>query len=104
MENPEVPSFVPSSSLASKWTPTVNGLTKPATKKEEDDQKGPTLLKLTDNRGGRGHWVGEVGPAQATDPVPDDGGVGGRGGEGGGGGQDAGDGDEVFVAGDVAVK
>ena len=103
MENPEVPSFVPSSSLASKWTPTVNGLTKPATKKEEDDQNSPTL-KLTDDRGGRGHWVGEVGPAQATDPVPDDGGVCGRCGEGGGGGEDARDGDEVFVTSDVAVE
>ena len=79
-------------------------LDKTCKKKEEDDQKGPTLLKLTDNRGGRGHWVGEVGPPQATDPVPDDGGVCGRCGEGGGGCEDARDGDEVFVAGDVAVE
>ena len=73
-------------------------------KNEEDDQKTPTLLKLTDKRGGRGNRVGEVGPAQPADPVPDDGGVGGRGGEGGGRGEDARDGDEVFVAGDVAVE
>ena len=43
MENPDVPSFVPSSSLASKLTPTVNGLTKPA-KKKEDDKNSPTLI------------------------------------------------------------
>ena len=79
-------------------------LDKTCEKKEEDDQKAPTLLKLTDNRGGRGHWVGEVGPAQPTDPVPDDGGVCGRCGEGGGGGEDARDGDEVFVTSDVAVE
>ena len=72
--------------------------------KEEDDQKAPTLFKLTDNRSGRGNRVGEVGPAQSADPVPNDGGVGGGRGEGGGGGEDAGDGDEVFVAGDVTVE
>ena len=61
-------------------------------------------MKLTDDGRRDGHRVGEVGPAQAADPVPHDGGVGGGVGEGGGRGEDAGDGDEVFRAGDVAVE